>query len=75
MDVEIYSEAVINRFLKKNLFFNDPILKKHYDNNNLSAFRKRVSRMHKGQTFEKMVYALVTDQIRDIVMKIVGELS
>jgi len=75
MDVEIYSEAVINRFLKKNLFFNDLILKKHYDNNNLSAFRKRVSRMHKGQTFEKIVYALVTDQIRDIVMKIVGELS
>ena len=70
MDVEIYSEAVINRFLKKNLFFNDLILKKHYDNNNLSAFRKRVSRMHKGQTFEKIVYALVTDQIRDIVMKL-----
>lgn len=75
MDTEIYSEAVINRFLKTNLFFNDPILKKHYDNNNLSAFRKRVTRVHKGKSFEKVVYAFVTDQIRDIVMKIVGEMT
>lgn len=75
MDTGIYSEAVINRFLKKNLFFNDPILKKYYDNDNLSAFRKRVARVHKDKSFEKMVYAFVTDQIRDIIMKIVGEVS
>lgn len=75
MDTEIYSEAVINRFLKKNLFFNDPILKKHYDNNNLSAFRKRVVRVHKNESFEKMIYVLVTDQIRDKIMKVIGELS
>lgn len=75
MDTEIYSEAVINRFLKTNLFFNDPILKKHYDNDNLSAFRKRVTRVHKDKSFEKIVYAIVTNQLRDIIMKIIGELT
>lgn len=75
MDTEIYSEAVINRFLKKNLFFNDPVLEKYYRDNNLAAFRKRVHRLHKNESFEKIVYAIVTDTIRDIVLKTVGDLS
>ena len=75
MDTEIYSEAVINRFLKKNLFFNDQILEKYYEDGNLSAFRKRVSRLHKQSSFEKMVYAYVTDTIRDVIFKTIGELS
>jgi len=75
MDTEIYSEAVINRFLKKNLFFNDPVLEKYYRDNNLTGFRKRVHRLHKNESFEKIVYALVTDTIRDIVLKSVGDLS
>src|SRR5210317_123074 len=50
MDTEIYSEAVINRFMKKNLFFNDPLL-------------------------EKMIYAVVTDSVRDIILKTAAELS
>lgn len=75
MDTEIYSEAVINRFLKKNLFFNDPVLEKYYNANNLTAFRNRVKRFHKKESFEKIVYAVVTDTIRDIVLKTVGDLS
>ena len=75
MDTEIYSEAVINRFLKKNLFFNDPVLEKYYNANNLTAFRNRVKRFHKKESFEKIVYAIVTDTIRDIVLKTVGDLS
>jgi hypothetical protein len=75
MDTEIYSEAVINRFLKKNLFFNDPLLEKYYQTNNLGAFRKRVHRLHKNESFEKIAYALVTDTIRDIILKTVGDLS
>ena len=31
MDENIYSKPVINRFLNKNLFFNDPVLKKYYE--------------------------------------------
>jgi len=75
MDNEIYSDTVISRFMKKNLFFNDPILKKHYDNDNLHAFRRRVVRFHKTQSFEKIAYALVTDQIRYILMRIIGDLT
>jgi hypothetical protein len=75
MDTEIYSEAVINRFLKKNLFFNDPLLEKYYKTDNLAAFRKRVHRVHNKESFEKMIYAVVTDSVRDIILKTAAELS
>ena len=75
MDTEIYSEAVINRFMKKNLFFNDPLLEKYYKTDNLAAFRKRVHRVHGKESFEKMVYAVVTDSVRDIILKTAAELS
>ena len=75
MDTEIYSEAVINRFLKKNLFFNDSVLERYYQTNNLAAFRKRVHKLHNKESFEKMVYAIVTDSIRDVVLNTAGEIS
>lgn len=75
MDTEIYSEAVINRFLKKNLFFNDPVLERYYEKDNLAAFRNRVHRIHGKESFEKIVYAIVTDSVRDIIFKTIGELS
>lgn len=75
MDTEIYSEAVIHRFLKKNLFFSDPVLERYYETDNVVAFRKRVARMYKKESFEKIVYAIVTDSVRDIIYKTVGDLS
>ena len=39
MDDSIYSEAVINRFMLKNLFFNDATLKKYYENDDVANFR------------------------------------
>ena len=75
MDTEIYSEAVINRFMKKNMFFNDPLLEKYYKTDNLAAFRKRVHRVHGKESFEKMIYAVVTDSVRDIILKTAAELS
>jgi len=75
MDTEIYSEAVINRFLKKNLFFNDTVLERYYQTNNLVAFRKRVHRLHKDKTFETIVYAIVTDSVRDVILKTAAEIS
>ena len=67
MDETIYSKSVIARFMNKNLFFNDPILKKYYEQDELQKFRRRVSRVHPNESFEKMVYAVVTDSIRDII--------
>ena len=75
MDDTIYSEAVINRFMLKNLFFNDATLKRYYENDDVMGFRKRLHRLHKGESLEKMIYVYVTDTIRDIVYRIVGELS
>ena len=75
MDNEIYSDAVINRFIKKNLFFNDPVLAKYYETDNLMAFRRRVHRLYKKESFDKIVYAVVTDSIRDIILRTAGDLS
>jgi hypothetical protein len=75
MDQNVYSEAVINRFIKKNLFFGDATLERYYINDDVTSFRKRVHRLYKNQSFEKIVYALVTDSVRDIIYQIIGELS
>ena len=61
--------------MKKNLFFNDPLLEKYYETDNLTAFRKRVHRVHGKESFEKMVYAVVTDSVRDIILRTAAELS
>ena len=75
MDETIYSKSVITQFMNKNLFFNDPILKKYYEQDELQKFRRRVSRVHPNESFEKMVYAVVTDSIRDIIYEIIAEIT
>lgn len=75
MDDKSYSKPVINRFLQKNLFFDDPTLKKYYEQNDVKKFRNRVHRKFSDKQFTKLVYALVTDSIRDIVLDTVGELT
>jgi hypothetical protein len=75
MDPYIYTDATINKFVKKNFFFNDPVLEKHYENGDIKSFRSRVSKVHKNETFEKMLYAFVTDMTRDIILKTVSELT
>ena len=61
--------------MNKNLFFNDPLLEKYYETDNLTAFRKRVHRVHGKESFEKMIYAVVTDSVRDIILRTAAELS
>lgn len=75
MDTYIYTDATINQFVKKNFFFNDPILERYYENGDIKSFRSRVARVHTNETFEKMLYAFVTDMTRDIILKTVSELT
>ena len=75
MDPYIYTDATINQFVKKNFFFNDAILERYYENGDIKSFRSRVTRLHKNETFEKMLYAFVTDMTRDIILKTVSELT
>ena len=75
MDYTSYSEPVINRFVQTNLFFNDPILKRYYENGDVKKYRNRVHKKYSDKQFSKMVYAMVTDSIRDIMLDVIGELS
>src|SRR5210317_1106105 len=78
MDEQIYSKSTIEKFLNENLLFNDGKLKKYYDRNlqrDLGKFRARVHNTHSKKDFEKIMYVLVTDSIRDIIIETIGEIS
>ena len=78
MDDHIYSENVINKFINENLYFKDAKLKKYYERNlqrDFGKFRARLTSAHGDKSFEKMVYVLVTDSIRDIILDTIGELT
>ena len=75
MDEKSYSTPVINRFLDSNFFFRDALLKKYYESNDVKKFRNRLHRQFPDEQFEKLVYVIVTDSIRDIILDTVGELT
>ena len=75
MDEKSYSKPVINRFLDSQLFFRDSLLKKYFENNDVKKFRNRVHSKFSDEHFEKLIYVLVTDSIRDIILDTVGELT
>ena len=78
MDDHIYSKSTIDKFLNENLFFKDEKLKKYYERNlqrDLGKFRAHAKSTHSDKTFEKIMYVLVTDSIRDIILSTLGELT
>jgi hypothetical protein len=78
MDSTLYPEGVINKFLNENMLFNDVKLKKYYDRNeqrDLKKFRDRLHSKYSTKTLEKIVYVIVTDSIRDIILDTVGEIN
>lgn len=78
MDEHIYSKPVIKKFLNDNLFFKDPKLKKYFERNeqrDLGKFRSRVKSAHGDKSYEKMMYVLVTDSIRDIILDTIGDIT
>jgi hypothetical protein len=78
MNTDLYSEATIKKFLNENLLFKDAKLKKYYDRNeqrDLGKFRNRVHTIYSKKDFEKVVYFLVTNALRDIILETTGEIS
>jgi hypothetical protein len=75
MDEQIYSKSTIENFLNEYLLFKDPKLKKYYDRNEQRDLGKFRARVGKDKSFEKMVYVIVTDSIRDIILDTIGELT
>ena len=78
MDDKIYPKSVIGNFIKENLLFKDAKLEKYYTRNeqrDLKKFRDRLQSKHGDKTFEKMIYAVVTDSCRDIILETISELT
>ena len=78
MDDQIYSKPVIEKFIQENFYFKDSKMQKYYDRNlqrDLGKFRARAQSAHKSKSFEKMMYVLVTDSIRDIIIQTIGEIA
>lgn len=75
MDEKSYSPSVISRFVNSQMFFGDALLKTYFQRGDVGKFRRRVHAKFPAEQFEKMVYVLVTDSIRDIVLDTVGELT
>ena len=78
MDDNIYSNDIIKRFLNEHLFFKDEKLKKYFERNlqkDVEKFRTRLRTTHGDKKIEKIVYVLVTDSIRDIILDTIGELT
>ena len=61
MDQYMYNDSTLKQFMRKNMFFNDPILEKYYERGDIKSFRSRLMRSHKTESLEKMLYAFVTD--------------
>tara|TARA_B110000503_G_scaffold122546_1_gene187234 strand:- start:4009 stop:5418 length:1410 start_codon:yes stop_codon:yes gene_type:complete len=78
MDEKSYSKVAIDKFMNENLFFKDAKLKKYFDRNeqrDLGKFRQRLHDTFSENDIEKMVYVVVTDSIRDIILDTIGELT
>ena len=75
MDNRLYSDETIHKYIFKNLCKGDKVLLKYYDDDNVAAFRKRLHARHKDTDLKDMLNVYITDTIRDIVYKIVGEIS
>ena len=75
MDQYMYNDSTLKQFMRKNLFFDDPVLERYYERGDIKSFRSRLVRSHKNESLEKMLYAFVTDISRDIIMKTIGEIT
>ena len=61
MDQYMYNDSTLKQFMRKNLFFDDPVLERYYERGDVKSFRSRLVRSHKNESLEKMLYAFVTD--------------
>jgi hypothetical protein len=78
MDGKLYSKSVIDKYLNENLLFKDEKMKKYFTRNearDLGKFRKRAKEKFSGKSFDKFVYACVTDMTRDIILSTIGEIT
>ena len=76
MDREYYSDKTINLFIKKDICQNDSLLYKYYQTKDVKKFRRRLQILkvdHKK--IEQSVYVYITDSIRYLILKFIGQLT
>lgn len=75
MDDIYYSDKTISKFIISDLCQKDRTLYKYYVQKDISKFRKRFSRKFTDVDVEKIIYTIVTDHIRDIILDIIAGLT
>lgn len=75
MDDKYYSPETINNFIRYKLCLNKKELLETFENQNITKFRKLLSKFSDRKKVQSVVYALVTDSIRPIILDIVSELT
>ena len=75
MDDIYYSGKTISKFIITDLCQKDKLLYKYYLEKKILKFRKRFLRKFKDEDIEKIIYTLVTDHIRDIILQTVSQLT
>lgn len=75
MDDKLYPKSTINAFMNERLFFKDDKLKKYFERNEARDLGKFRSRVDPKESFEKYMYAFITDAIRPIILETTAELT
>ena len=75
MDTDFYSDAVVSAFVKSALCQGDAKLVKWFREGNVRRFRERLVRKFPEADLQPVVYACVTDVIRDLVLDTIGSLT
>ena len=75
MDTDFYSDTAVTAFVKSSLCQGDAKLVKWFQEGNVRRFRERLVRKFPGADLQPVVYACVTDVIRDVVLDTIGSLA
>jgi len=78
MDVAFYSDETVENFIKDTMCQGDKKLYNHYRNVDSYNFRERLSRKFgedAEKNIEQVIYTCVTDCIRDLILKTIGDLT
>jgi len=75
MDALNYSQETSDSFIKNILCNGDALLYHYVKQGDVKKFRSRASRIVPAENIERVVYALVTNSLRDVIMKIISILS
>lgn len=70
-----YSDETMVRFIKKSVCLDDVTLYRYFESGDVVRFRKRLTRLKPENYFENNVYVVITNMLRDIILKTIAKLS